>query len=75
MGDLPDPSKQQASNRAAIIGLVVGTVGISLFIVLWLVLDSWGIGLIPQLAISICMPPALISAFAGAYFLLYQPRN
>lgn len=47
--------------------------GIGLFVLLWVVLGSLEVGQIARLLLSLCIPPAVIAAIVGAYFLLVQP--
>lgn len=75
MNQPPDPLNLLHLARASRIGLVLVVAGVVLFLILWAILGNAGIGQIPRLALSICLPPALIALAVGGYFLWIQPRS
>jgi membrane associated rhomboid family serine protease len=66
----PNPLNRKNLSRATAVAMVLSTLGIILFLVLWAVLGNAGVDSFARLIISMCVPPALMAGAVGAYFLL-----
>jgi hypothetical protein len=75
MGEKPDSTIGKNLSRATIAGVVLAVGGILLFIVLWIILGNAGVDPFARLLLSLCIPPALMAALVGGYFLMVQPRG
>jgi len=73
MNGTPNPVNPRNLSRAGIAGLVLGILGIVLFIVLWIVLGNAGVDQLPRLLLSLCLPPAFMAGILGAYILIAHP--
>lgn len=73
MSQSPEPINRRSLSRALIAGAALAVLGIALFIALWTILGSQGADQAARLLLSLCIPPAVIAALLGAYFLLAQP--
>lgn len=69
------PFNKENLSRASTLGISLGVGGIALFVVLWLVLEGFGVEQIPRLLIALCLPPALIAGAIGGYMLLVRPSH
>lgn len=69
MGDSPNPLNKNTLSRASVFGVALGAGAIVLFLILWVVLDGTGMATFQRLLLSMCVPPALIAALVGGYFL------
>lgn len=56
--------------RIVIAGVVLATLGVIAFIVIWVLMGSAGVPNLPRLLVSMCIPPALIAALIGVYILV-----
>jgi lipopolysaccharide export LptBFGC system permease protein LptF len=74
MDQKPDPLDKKRVMRAGIAGMLLAGAGVLLFILLWIVLGSTGMTQFPRLLLALCIPPALIAAVVGIYFLRMQGR-
>lgn len=71
MGKSPNPNFDgKAASRVGLIGAIIGIVAIGLFMGLWILLGNANVNDFPRLIISVCVPPALMTAFLGAYILI-----
>ncbi len=50
-------------------GVILAVVGIVAFILLWAMMGSAGVAMLPRLLVSLCIPPAIIAAAIGVYIL------
>lgn len=73
MSQSPEPINRSSLSRALIAGAALAVLGIALFIALWTILGNQGTDQAARLLLSLCIPPAVIAALLGAYFLLAQP--
>jgi hypothetical protein len=73
MSQSPSPLNRSSLTRALMAGAALAVLGIALFAGLWVVLGSQGVDQTARLLLSLCIPPAIIAALLGAYFLLAQP--
>jgi hypothetical protein len=73
MSQSPSPLNRSSLTRALMAGAALAVLGIALFAGLWVVLGSQGVDQAARLLLSLCIPPAIIAALLGAYFLLAQP--
>lgn len=73
MSQSPEPINRRSLSRALIAGAALAVLGIALFVALWTILGSQGADQAARLLLSLCIPPAVIAALLGAYFLLAQP--
>ncbi len=73
MDQSPDPLNRSRLTRALLAGAALAVLGITLFIALWAALGSQGVDQTARLLLSLCIPPAVIAAALGGYFLLAQP--
>lgn len=69
MGEKPEPLNLKNLSRASIVGVALAIGGIILFVVLWVVLGNAGVDQFARLLMSMCIPPALMAALVGGYFL------
>lgn len=60
--------------RTVIAGGVLALLGIGLFFLFWVVLGSFGTPDFARVVLSVCIPPILMAAGVGAYFLLVRPE-
>ncbi len=74
MSNTPGPLNQTNLSRGLIVGAVLAALGIGLFIGLWIVLGSMGVGNAARLLVSLCIPPAVIALIMGGYILLRPKR-
>lgn len=75
MGNTPSPNPiHRALSRASIIGAVLGIAAIILFGILWVVLGGTDLSPIARMLLSLCIPPALLTALMGLYLLVIRPR-
>ncbi|MBZ0292658.1 MAG: hypothetical protein K8L99_08875 [Anaerolineae bacterium] len=74
MSETPNPFNRKTISRATIIAAAMAVGGIILFIVLWIVLGNTGIDQLARLLVSFCVPPAIITALLGIYFLITHNR-
>ncbi len=70
MGQTPNPKNIP---RIVIAGTILGTVGIVLFISVWLILGSMNVDALPRLVISVCLPPGLLTIGIILYILIKRP--
>lgn len=78
MGDMsqsPNPVDRTAIIRAQRLVLVLVVGAIALFLVLWVLLGESGMNDFARLIISLCVPPGLITAILGGYFLFTVSHN
>lgn len=75
MQETPNPLNRRSMTRAGIAGIVLATLGVVLFIVLWVTLGSAGISQLARLLLSLCLPPAIIAALIGIYVLVARTRQ
>jgi hypothetical protein len=75
MNQTPNPLNKNNLSRATFIAIGLAVGGIVLFFILWSVLGSTGMDAFARLILSLCIPPALMAALVGGYFLLVQPRK
>jgi hypothetical protein len=59
--------------RTVLAGGLLAVFGIGMFGLLWVVLGSLGASDFARVVLSICIPPILMAAGVGAYFLLVRP--
>jgi hypothetical protein len=59
--------------RTVVAGGVLALLGIGLFFLFWVVLGSLGTPDFARVVLSVCIPPILMAAGVGAYFLLVRP--
>jgi hypothetical protein len=71
----PSPIDRKMISRIGIIGAILGTIAIGLFLLLWAILGNAGLSEFPRLVASVCVPPALMSFIFGIYFLTNRPSN
>ena len=71
----PDPLNRHTLTRASIAGAGLAIGGILLFFMLWFALGAADVGPFAQLRLSLCIPPALIAAAVGLFFLRTQARR
>jgi hypothetical protein len=71
----PNPIDKKSISRIGLIGAVLGTVTIGLFLLLWFVLGNMGMSDFPRIVASVCVPPTLLSLLFGIYFLTTRPSN
>lgn len=62
-------------SRAAVVGLGLAVGAVVLFGALWVLLGNAGVEQFPRLMLSICVPPAVIAALVGGFFLLVRPSK
>lgn len=62
-------------SRAVIVGLGLAVSAVVLFGALWVLLGNAGVDQFPRLMLSICVPPALMAALIGGFFLLVRPSK
>lgn len=70
----PNPVNKQSLSRAGIIGGVLGTIGILMFVILWVVLDQAGVQTYTRMFLALCVPPAVIALLVGLYALRMRSR-
>ena len=70
MGEGQNPIDGKVVTRIGIAGAVIGVVAIGMFMGLWILLGNANVDDFPRLVISICVPPAIMTAIIGAYLLL-----
>jgi len=70
----PDMDRKTIS-RIGIAGAVIGIVSILLFMGLWILLGNANVDDFPRLVISVCVPPAIMTAIIGAYLLFAVTRE
>lgn len=76
MGQSPNPNFDgKTVSRIGLIGAIIGIVAIGLFVALWVILGNANMDAFPRLIISVCVPPALMTAFLGVYVLVMGGRN
>ncbi|MEQ8675380.1 MAG: hypothetical protein RLP44_10775 [Aggregatilineales bacterium] len=76
MGQSPNPNFDGKSvSRIGLSGAVLGIVAIGLFVGLWVILGNANVDDFPRLIISVCVPPALMTAFLGVYILVMGGKN
>jgi lipopolysaccharide export LptBFGC system permease protein LptF len=75
MNQTPNPLNKNNLSRATFIAIGLAVGGIVLFFILWGVLGSTGMDAFARLILSLCIPPGLMAALIGVYFLLAQPRQ
>lgn len=68
----PNQVDSKTISRAGIAGAVLGVLGISFFILLWIVLGSWGVDNLVRIILSVCLPPIFLSLLVGAYAMSRQ---
>jgi hypothetical protein len=59
--------------RTALAGAVLALVGIVLFVLIWFGLGNASMSQFARIVLSICIPPILMAAGMGVYFLLVRP--
>lgn len=52
---------------ALVIGAVLAAGGVGLFLLLWNIFS--GMGELPRVVLSLCLPPAMMAVLVGGYFL------
>lgn len=76
MGNSPNPNfNGKTASRIGLIGAVIGIVSIGLFMGLWILLGNANMDDFPRLIISVCVPPALMTAFLGVYILVTAGKS
>jgi hypothetical protein len=75
MNQTPSPVNRKNLSRATLIGATLAIGGIILFLILWSVLGRTGMDAFARLILSLCVPPGLMAALIGGYFLLSQSRK
>lgn len=65
-----DPLDRKRISRIGIAGAVIGVVAVAMFMGLWIVLGNANVDDFPRLVISVCVPPAIMTAIIGAFILL-----
>jgi hypothetical protein len=61
--------------RVGVIGALLAVAAILVFVLLWVVLGETGVSGSQRLFISLCVPPALLSAGIGFYVLFARPKS
>lgn len=74
MAENPNPLNTKNLSRATIAGALLAGGGIALFAILWIVLGNAGVDQFARLITALCVPPALMAALMGGYFLLMRPQ-
>lgn len=79
MTEQPDSSEQTTVKRSLLraqvaVSLLV-ILGVGLFVGIWVAMDSAGVDTFPRLMASVCVPPAVLAAIVGTYFLVTSGRN
>lgn len=59
--------------RTVIAGAILAFLGIGAFIGIWSVLGNIGASQFARVVLSVCLPPIVMAAGIGAYFLLVRP--
>ncbi len=75
MNQTPNPLNQNNLSRATIIATGIAVGGIILFFIIWAVLGSTGMDAFARLILSLCIPPGLMAALIGGYFLMSQSKK
>jgi len=75
MSQSPNPLNRNAIIRAQRLVFVLSVGAIVLFLLLWMLLAESGMNNFARLLISLCVPPGLIAAVLGGYFLFTVSRN
>jgi len=75
MANTPNPLNRQNMSRATIIGSALAVGGIILFLILYAALGNAGVDSIARMIVSLCVPPAVMAALVGGYFLWGRGRN
>ena len=57
-------------DRPGMVGAVLLAVGVATGLVLWLVLEQFGIDPFQRMMLAVCSPPALLSVLLGVYMLV-----
>ncbi len=74
MGEAPDSFvNKKTLSRAGLAGAVLGVLGISSFLGLWLLLGALGVDTFARLVVAVCAPPGLLTILIGVYALMNQP--
>jgi lipopolysaccharide export LptBFGC system permease protein LptF len=60
--------------RVILAGSGLAAVIIVLFVVLWVGLGSTGVSPFPRLVLSVCLPPVVMAAGFGVYFITVRPK-
>lgn len=75
MNQTPNPLNKNNLSRATFIAVGLSVGGIVLFFILWGILGGTGMDAFARLILSLCIPPGLMAALVGGYFLLSQSRK
>lgn len=71
----PSPLNRRNLSRATGVAVALSTGGVILFLVLWVTLGNAGVDAFARLIVSMCVPPGLIAALVGGYFLIARPGS
>ncbi len=75
MSNPNNPVNKESLSKASIAGIGMAVGGIILFLVLYVVLTNAGADALTRVVIALCVPPALMAALVGGYFLIKQPQG
>lgn len=75
MDQTPNPLNKNNLSRATFIAIGLAVGGIILFFVIWGLLGNTGMDAFARLILSLCIPPGLMAALIGGYFLLSQSQK
>jgi len=70
MANSPGPLNSENLSKATIAGSALAVGGIILFLILYAALGNAGVDSIARMIVSLCVPPAVMAALMGGYFLL-----
>jgi hypothetical protein len=69
----PSPVNKQNLSKASVAGIAMAIGGIILFVLLYAALGNAGVDALTRMLVALCVPPALMAALVGGYFLLTRP--
>lgn len=75
MTQTPGPLNGKSLTRASVAGFGLATLGILLFVILWVVLGQAGFQPAARLIAALCIPPAVIALILGIYVLFVRPNR
>ncbi len=71
----PSPLNGRNLSRATGVAILLSAGGVILFLLLWVLLGNAGTDPLARLIVSMCVPPGIIAALVGGYFLLVRPGS